>query len=177
MFPLILGGQSTYSLNKAEMTIEGTSSLHDWTSDVTKVEAKATMSFGDQGLQSIDELYVEIPVEGIQSEKGSMMDKKTYKALESDDHPNITFKLTKVNSATADGLKATGVLTIAGNARTIDMTVKSKKLTGGAIQFTGSKSFKMTDFGIDPPTALLGTLKTGDEVTIKFNVTFSSSKS
>jgi hypothetical protein len=31
----------------------------------------------------------------------------------------------------------------------------------------------MTDFGIDPPTALLGTLKTRDEVTVYFDVTVS----
>jgi hypothetical protein len=28
----------------------------------------------------------------------------------------------------------------------------------------------MTDFKIDPPTALMGTMKTGDEITISFNV-------
>jgi len=30
----------------------------------------------------------------------------------------------------------------------------------------------MTEFGIEPPTAIFGTLKTGDEISIDFNVVF-----
>jgi hypothetical protein len=30
----------------------------------------------------------------------------------------------------------------------------------------------MTDFGIDPPKALLGTIKTGDEIEVKFKSIF-----
>ena len=36
----------------------------------------------------------------------------------------------------------------------------------------GEKTFKMTEFKIDPPKALLGTITTGDEITIKFNTIF-----
>jgi len=35
---------------------------------------------------------------------------------------------------------------------------------------TGSYKFKMSSFGIDPPRAMLGTIRTGDEVTIKFKI-------
>ncbi len=30
----------------------------------------------------------------------------------------------------------------------------------------------MTDFDVKPPTALMGTIKTGDEITIVLNTTF-----
>ena len=42
----------------------------------------------------------------------------------------------------------------------------------GEIYFQGSKSIDMTQFGITPPTALMGTLTTGKDVTITFKLYF-----
>ena len=39
-------------------------------------------------------------------------------------------------------------------------------------QVKGEVPLKMSDFGIDPPTAMMGTLKTGNEVVIKYNLEF-----
>jgi hypothetical protein len=33
----------------------------------------------------------------------------------------------------------------------------------------------MSDFGIDPPTAVMGTIKTGDDVVVKFDFEFNRS--
>jgi hypothetical protein len=38
------------------------------------------------------------------------------------------------------------------------------------MQISGSKKLKMTEFDMVPPTALMGTIKTGDEVTVTFNL-------
>ena len=51
------------------------------------------------------------------------------------------------------------------------MEVRAKDGSDGSITFNGSKKLKMTDYGIKPPTALLGTMTTGDEVEIVFQVT------
>ena len=40
----------------------------------------------------------------------------------------------------------------------------------GAFKFTGSKSFKMTEYEIKPPTAMFGQIETGDEVNIIFDI-------
>ena len=40
----------------------------------------------------------------------------------------------------------------------------------GAFSACGSYIMKMTDFGVDPPTAVFGTIKTGDEITIDYNL-------
>jgi polyisoprenoid-binding protein YceI len=104
------------------------------------------------------------------------MDKKTWSSLKKDDFPTIKYTLTKVNSLTKSGdnyeIKTTGNLTIAGETRAIDITVKGK-VAGTDIQFEGSKALKMTDFKIDPPTALMGTMKTGNDITVKFLVKLS----
>ena len=46
----------------------------------------------------------------------------------------------------------------------------------GVPEFTGSIKIVMSDYGIEPPVAMFGTLKTGDEVTIDFELKFVSNK-
>jgi polyisoprenoid-binding protein YceI len=52
---------------------------------------------------------------------------------------------------------------------TFDIEVEQ---SGNAFTVKGTTDFRLTDFQIDPPTALMGTIKTGDEVTIEFKATF-----
>jgi polyisoprenoid-binding protein YceI len=66
---------------------------------------------------------------------------------------------------------AKGNLTIAGNQKSISFPVTAT-VTANGIVFKGTTSFKMTSFGVTPPKALLGTIKTGDEITIEFNASF-----
>jgi polyisoprenoid-binding protein YceI len=44
-------------------------------------------------------------------------------------------------------------------------------LPNGTVNATGMVPIKMTDFGIKPPTAMFGTLRTGDEVKVNFALT------
>ena len=56
----------------------------------------------------------------------------------------------------------------------MEFKVAGRKLSDGSVQFIGSVTFNMTNFNIDPPTAVMGTIKTGDEITIKFQVIYSN---
>lgn len=173
-FSLLLSAQTHYVIKDFQMSIAGTSSLHDWESDVTNLTAEGKFQTGDV-LTSIENLEVEIPVADIKSSKGSIMDNKTYKALKYEDHPVISYRLNKVQSITANNkgitVKASGQLTIAGTTRDVSLTVEGRSLPGGGLEFTGAKALKMTDFNVDPPTALMGTIKTGDDITVKFKIT------
>ena len=169
--------KSDYSLSDDfTMTIAGTSSLHDWESTVEKLEGVVNLSFGEDGTITINECTVKAHAASIKSTKGSIMDKKTHKALKTDEFAFITFKMEKVLSSTktADAFTASvqGNLSIAGVTKNITLKVKGKTLEDGAVEFMGEQSLKMTDFDIDPPTALLGTLKTGDDITVKFRTVF-----
>lgn len=167
-------GQSNYRISNYSLVVKGTSNLHDWESNAKEVRANGNFTFTAGTLKSIDALYVEIPVKSIKSAKGSIMDNKTYDALKADKFPNIGFKLGKVNSIVKKGdgydINASGSLSIAGASNNIDLYVKGKIGSDGTVTFSGSKKLKMTDYNIKPPTALLGTLTTGDEVEIVFQV-------
>ena len=64
-------------------------------------------------------------------------------------------------------LRAVGLLTIAGVARevTLDLKTMRKEET---MSVKGDLTLLMTDFGITPPKAMLGMLKTDPKVTITF---------
>ncbi|UJH90754.1 YceI family protein [Antarcticibacterium sp. 1MA-6-2] len=132
--------------------------------------------FADGQLVKINQLEFAVQAESLKSGK-SGMDKNTYKALKTDSNKDITYKLNKVNNidcVTAGSCKVTtsGTLTIAGTSKPVEITFDAK-VTGDKVTLTGSKSLKMTEFKVDPPTAMFGTITTGDQVNIKFQSTFS----
>lgn len=168
-------GQGNYRASNTYLVIKGTSNLHDWESVANEVRASGAMTADASGLKSIGSIYVEIPVKSIKSAKGSIMDNKTYDALNANSYPNITYKLEKVtglnNRSGVYDINTLGYLTIAGTTNRIDMYVQGKMGGDGSITFNGSKKLKMTDYKINPPTALLGSLTTGNDVEIAFQVT------
>ncbi|APY09258.1 hypothetical protein BWZ20_13520 [Winogradskyella sp. J14-2] len=155
------------------MKIEGTSSLHDWHINVEKQAGNIVLHQSET--ISVKALNLTVESESLKSGK-SRMDKNTYKALETDDYKNITFKLKKATEIKSLGdytyeVKGKGQLTIVGNTKDITMTLKIE-IKDDMVLLSGKNEIKMTDFGIEPPTALLGTIKTGDAITITYEATF-----
>jgi hypothetical protein len=48
------------------------------------------------------------------------------------------------------------------------------KIASNMVALEGEKTFNMTDYAIEPPKALFGTITTGDEITIKFKSIFTN---
>lgn len=164
--------QQSFIIDPASsMTVSGTSSLHDWTSDVTKLNGSAQIAVQGNQIESIDRLSLNIPVTSIKSGK-SGMDKNTYEALKNDKHPEIKFQLKQIKTNGSGQVNALGDLTIAGVTKSIEMPVRYSVEASSKVEFKGSISFKMSEFKIDPPTALMGTVKTGDQVTLNFETVF-----
>ena len=176
IFPLLLWmTPSSQTLKSFKMSVSGTSTLHNWESGVSALSVKSDINISEGGLEAINSLSVEVDVKSIKSEHGSMMDKKTWESLKATQYPKITYQLTKVESITPGGtgeydIKAIGNLTIAGVKLPIDMNVKGKILNGGNLSFKGAKKVKMSDFKMEAPTALMGTIKTGNEITVTFDI-------
>jgi polyisoprenoid-binding protein YceI len=157
--------QKTYSLKSHKVSVDGTSSLHDWTSEVTKVEWAGQLTVEGTSVKAIQNLTVTIPVKSIKSEKGGMMDDKTYEAFIEEKNPTITFKLTSA-TITGANIKANGTLTMAGETRPIMMNVVAKVLADGSVHLSGSYPINMKDYKMIPPKAVMGTIKVGEKVTL-----------
>jgi polyisoprenoid-binding protein YceI len=166
----IIGQTNAKLQTNPTFTVSGTSSLHDWDMVGSTGSGEAQFTLDSNILTSIQSLVVNMPAETIKSGK-SGMDKNAYKALKTDKNKNIKFVLKSAKADSANQWTFTGDFTIAGVTKTVSFKVKSQVITG-VVAFEGSYAFKLTDYNIAPPTALMGTVKTGDDVTITFKTQF-----
>jgi len=168
----------TFTVKSHTLTVKGTSSLHDWQSTVEKIEAKGAFVLSNNSLIDIRDVAVKIPVKAIKSPKGKLMDSKTWDAFNYEKYPTITFLLTgrKINAA-KNTLDASGTLTMAGVTKPVELNLTYKVLPGGELQITGTKKLIMSDFKMEPPTAMMGTIKVGDEVEVGFELLLNANNS
>ena len=155
--------------SQSSIQIHGTSTLHDWTSDVEEYGCTAWISTKDGELLDIKDLSLKIKTKSIESGK-SKMNELTYEALRASDQPYITFE--HDNECTIKQTKAAvkGNLSLAGETRKIAVAGAYDVKSNGDIFIKGKKTLNMTDFDIDPPKAMLGTVVVGEEVTIEFKL-------
>ena len=168
--------------SESKLWFEGTSTLHGYkcvAKEITgsfimkeMISDSTTIRFSNAAIAGI----LQIPVLSIDSGKGKM-DKKMRKLLKADDHPEIIFELTSLEltafpEAGKDQvqLKTMGNVKVAGVEKTIALEVIGNLEANGTIRFTGSKKLLMTDFNIKPPTMFFGRLKTGNEITVYFEI-------
>jgi polyisoprenoid-binding protein YceI len=164
-----------YTTKSSKITIDGTSSMHDWSSVVTKINVQSDFSIANGVIQKLNSATVSMETKSIKSTKNSsLMDDRTYSTLKADKFPNITFVLTNVTSIQQNGneatVTATGNLTIGGVTKPTDLILKIKTLANGEIEVKGSKKIAMSNHGIKPPSFMLGALKVGNEVTITYSI-------
>jgi polyisoprenoid-binding protein YceI len=119
----------------------------------------------------VSELEFQIPVAGIQCGNDTM-NGKLRDALGAEKHPMIEYRLTSIQQVPGEGvkLKATGNLSIDGKSPPVTFAVDAAVDADGSVIAIGSVPLKMSSFGVDPPSAMLGILKTYDPVTIKFDI-------
>lgn len=176
---LLAGAQIRYTGATADLLVSGTSTLHDWTMKSGKAECSAVFAFNSAGqISGINTLTFTTPATALKSEH-SAMDNNAYKALKTNKDPAITYTLTSVNVTPAAGGAATvtcaGKLTIAGATREAQIVAVCKPNADNTISISGSEKISMKDFSIDPPTFMLGTIKTGNDITLAFNLTLKRS--
>lgn len=163
-FTIAVQGQD-YVTKQAEssMKVSGTSTLHDWDIIVESFAGKAKMNG-----EKMEQASFTADVKSLKSGTSSM-DDNTYKALKEKDYPKITFTSTGISGTDAK-MTIKGNLTIAGATRPVALSTILEKWAEKSITVKGSYTFKMSEFGIDPPRAMLGTIRTGDEITITFKL-------
>lgn len=169
---IVLSGNSYTLIKGYTVTIDGTSNLHDWTETVETVTGNGIINWNSDGSFELSAMNIKMAVRSIKSTEGSIMNNNTYKALKSDDHPDINFVLAGPVKSNGGAIAVKINLSIAGVTRTIDMTVTATAQGQGRVTFEGSKTIKMTDYNVKPPVAFFGALRTGDEITIHFKTVF-----
>ena len=168
----------------SKLWIEGTSNLHGWAcrtqalDAIVELDANAATAVNVAPPRALKRVEVKVPVKSLKCGNGAM-DGNLYKALKADASPEIsyilaTFDAVGVEPKDSFSLKTEGKLTVAGAERPVSIEVIATRLSDGSVKATGTVPVKMTDFGIKPPTAIFGRLKTGDEVKVSFELTIAS---
>jgi polyisoprenoid-binding protein YceI len=166
------------AIDSARVTIAGTSNVHPYVASTMKVSVTrvrlgavapgATFWEGTLKPGAIEAFDITIPALSLTSPKGDI-DKNMYKALKADEHPDITFRLARFEArdGTPGTGQAVGMLTIAGVEREVALQISTKR-TGATLAVQGHCDLLMTDYGITPPKAMLGMLKTDPKVSVTF---------
>jgi len=170
-----VNGQARYqSAGGVKITIEGTSNIHDWTMESDKGVCSGIFDVNNTGaLTGLSSLNFSVPAESLKSDhKG--MDKNSYKALNTGKYAAISFTAgaASIQPAGTSGftLNTRGKLTISGVTKDVQLTAKGVVNADKSITYTGSYQLNMTDFNVEPPSLMFGAIKTGDKVTVKFNL-------
>lgn len=161
-----------------ELTISGTSTMKSFTCKTSKLDATLVVDRGytkdlTKIARPIVSVRVEIPAKSLEC-GNKTMNNHMYKALKTDNNPTIVYTMSGYDllNGTASGfaVKTTGALTIAGKEKTVVMDVKAERVDESKATAKGEQSILLTDYGIKPPSLMLGTMKVGNEIKIRFNL-------
>lgn len=166
------------SVGGVKLVIEGTSNVHDWDMKSDKGYCSSLFDISQTGsLNGVSYINFTVPAESLKSERKGL-DKNTYKALNTAKYANISFTAASVTVKNAGSanyfLTAKGRLTISNVTKDVVLTATGVMNADKSITYSGTYKLKMTDFNVEPPTLMMGAIKTGDMVTVKFNLLLKS---
>ena len=153
----------------SKVWVEGTSTVRDWKCEATALESEVVPTSEETAALPVEALVqsAQVAIEVATLECGNgKMNEHMVKALKTG---TIEFKL---NSYAIDGSKAVllGTLKIAGTTKDIEIpgTVTQE---GSLVRVKASKEITMSQWGVKPPSLMMGTMKVKDAVTVGFDVT------
>jgi hypothetical protein len=166
------------ALASAKVSLAGTSNIHEFTAATTEVRVtRVALANGVSGPGllaavlnpgAVEAFEIAIRTAALSSPKEGI-DKNMHKALKAVEFKDITFRLLRLEATPAAALKAIGLLKIAGVEKEVAFELKTAA-TATALTVTGTVPLLMTDYGIAPPKAMLGMLKTDPKITVTFDV-------
>lgn len=167
---LQLNAQRRYSVAKSTFEVAGTSNIHDWVMRSTEGTGSAILTITDSKLTDIKNLTITLLAESIKSSKTSM-DDVAYESLDTKTHKNIRYALKSAEKLNETTWMLTGTYTIAGVSKEYKTQIRITSNDNDTFTLQGSNRMTFVDFEMTPPTAALGVVKAGKELTVLFNIT------
>jgi polyisoprenoid-binding protein YceI len=153
----------------SSVLVKGTSTLHDWEMKGSKISGAFVLDAdGELNKLSSGNFVLE---SGSLTSEHNLMNKKAYEALKQKSYPKIEARLLQVEGDQHSG-KAKMALTIAGKTKQITDDFQVSSTADGKMEISGVLNLKMSDFGVEPPVALMGTIKTGDEIKVEYRLVY-----
>jgi len=176
--PTLVMAQSSYKLVASpDVTIKvlGSSNVHDWVMTSTAMQSQGDFIVSGDKLLGLHSLSFRLAVKSLHSEHASM-DDRTYKSVNASKYPDISYKLNSAVVTPAGAgkylIKTKGDLTLSGSTQPVSIEVTATMGADNVITCTGEKKIQLTDYGIKPPTFMLGAMKVTNDLTIQFNLIY-----
>ncbi len=110
------------------------------------------------------------------------MQRDLQNALRAEQFPWIVYKLSSISGVTLPPaganprtpglpvLHTTGSLSLSGTTKEVELSFYLTPADDGGYLLVSTQTFRMTEFGINPPRALFGLIKAHDEVNIHYRI-------
>ncbi len=187
--PLIIGtlawagtaaAQSVTVAPGAQLVVDGDSTVRSFSCKAAKLDVKLQPNDGaglgaEQLATALRGLSFELPTAQLDCANDTM-NGHLRDALKAKEHPAIAFKMSSYTAGPvqADGrrvLRIKGDLSFAGSTRPVELTAFAAATPEGGLRVQGRHSRRMTEWGVTPPSLMLGTMKVTEAVAIRFDAT------
>lgn len=162
----------------SKMWIAGESTVRSFTCLAAAVEGSvASAASGSLSLDNLEAAVISaeltIPVGRLACGNGTM-DGHMKKALKAQEHESIVFRMDGYSASAPEAgvstLELRGTLRIAGTDRPITMTAQATQEVDGTLRIQGKQPITMSQWGVKPPSLMLGTMKVRDDVVVNFDI-------
>lgn len=162
---------------ESRLWIAGTSTVRSFQCQATSFDATIESASGGvasvlAGEKAVSSVTVTVPVEKLDC-KNSTMNEHMRKALKASQNPTVVFRVDTYELARAsEGVTVTlnGTLTLGGVEKPITVNAQAKPGENGTLLVSGTREVRMTEFGLKPPTLMLGTMKVDERIKVGFDV-------
>ena len=164
------------STDDAYVVVKGRATGHSWELRSETMMSEVIFNTGNgETIEYLEAVMFTLEKTTLESDR-SRMARDAHEEMDADNHPQITFRSDGNGDIEMNGdeyrITATGDLTISGTTRQVSVEATCIK-TGDEMVCTGTRDLKMTDYEIDPPTVMLGAIRTRDDVTVEFRIVYS----
>jgi polyisoprenoid-binding protein YceI len=160
---------------ESRLWFDGGSTVRDWSCRATQLDATIEADAAAPaevlaGRKAVRSVRLTIPTAQLDCDNRTM-NGHMRKALNAEQHTTITFALESYDVVKQTSVSGTlqGTLTINGQTRPVTLPVAFAP-ADGALRVTGTYPLTMTEWGVEPPKLMLGTLKVKPLVTVQFDL-------
>lgn len=180
--PASAQGSARLLLNEeSRLWIEGSSSVNTFACEARQLSGEGTHLSPPPSTDGTPVVHparaaVSVPVRAFECGR-KRMNQDLYATLRASVYPEIRYEVDSVTVAAAPDsatglyrLWVVGRLTIGDTERRLETAFEGEPLPDGRLRARGSQPLMMTDFGIEPPSALFGLIQARDHIVIRFDL-------
>lgn len=168
-------------IEDSEIIIYGTSNVTNYQCELYDLSNNQNIAIESQRVGNkvfLQDAIVTLSAKGFACDN-KMMTKDFYKAIKGEKYPEILVEFHEftledliTNLPIQKNVPTLMSVKLAGVKRKYTTKLQQLQAKNNQLLFAGELNVSMSEFGIDPPTAMMGMIKTSDKIKIVYNITF-----